>query len=217
MVTSPPSGSDKERQCRRTENKPGQTTTRQEAEIEPEHLNLEMEATDWTLRGNAHLRRRSNSKHTDWHNNVPVFVCLFEANLSVDTQTVITHVICHVYMLLYHTIYLWSAVIHRLVPTYSICTFVWKLCACAWTWNTDVVVSSHHNLRRVFGYTKKRPLKEYSWFKISSIDSIFGSVPVSTVSHFGLTHSNALKMEVYGARQFTGKKVQLVFVSLKHK
>ncbi len=55
---------DKERQCRRTENKPGQTTTRQEAEIEPEHLNLEMEATDWTLRGNAHLRRRSNSKHT---------------------------------------------------------------------------------------------------------------------------------------------------------
>ncbi len=80
-----------------------------------------------------------------------------------------------------------------------------------------MVVSSHHNLRRVFGYTKKRPLKEYSWFKISSIDSIFGSVPVSTVSHFGLTHSNALKMEVYGARQFTGKKVQLVFVSLKHK
>lgn len=94
-----PSGSDKEKQCRRTENKPGQTTTRQEAEIEPEHLNLEMEATDWTLRGNAHLRRRSNSKHTDWH-TVPVFVCLFEANLSVDTQTVITQVVCHVYMLI---------------------------------------------------------------------------------------------------------------------
>lgn len=72
------------------------------------------------------------------------------------------------YTLLYHTIYLWSAVIHRLAPTYSTCTFVWKLCACAWTWNADVVVSSHHNLRRVFGYTKKRPLKEYSWFKIGS-------------------------------------------------
>lgn len=81
------------------QDQPGQTTTRQEAEIEPEHLNLEMEATDWTLRGNAHLRRRLNSEHTDWH-TVPVFVCLFEANLSVDTQTVITQVVCHVYMLL---------------------------------------------------------------------------------------------------------------------
>lgn len=105
---------------------------------EPEHLIMEMEASDWTLRGNACLRRPLNTKRTDCHccAAVPVFGCHFEANLTVDSQTVITQVICHVYMplpytLLYHTIYLWSAVIHRLAPTYSICAFALEdVCVC---------------------------------------------------------------------------------------
>ncbi len=96
------SSSDKERQCRHTENKPGQTTTRQEAEIEPEHLNLEMEATDW----NSERKCTSEApfetlKHTDGTLYLCLSVCLFLKQISQWTHRRSSHkVVCHVYMLL---------------------------------------------------------------------------------------------------------------------
>lgn len=117
---------------------------------EPEHLIMEMEASDWTLRVNACLRRPLNTKCTDCHFVVLLYLCLavFLKQISQWTRRRSSHklsamFICHFsipYTLLYHTIYLWSAVIHRLAPTYSICTFALEdVCVCAWTWKTNVV------------------------------------------------------------------------------
>lgn len=88
MVTSPPSDTDEERQCHHTQNKPGAPLHRK---LRYNHFSLEIDATEWTIRGNAHLRRCSNTEHTDCHSCVWLF---FEADLFVDTRTAI----CNVYM-----------------------------------------------------------------------------------------------------------------------
>lgn len=78
-----------------------------------------------------------------------LFSWLLKANIIADTHihTSSAMFICHLsvlYTLLYYTtIYLWTAVTHRLAPTYSTCTIEWKVCVCVWSWNTDVFTSSN--------------------------------------------------------------------------
>ncbi len=94
-------------------------------------------------------------------------------------------------------------------------TFVWKLCACAMNmehWCGCLI--SPQSPKSVW-YTKKRPLKEYSWFKISSIDR---HLWLGTSFHKSVILAWPIVMllngSLWGKAIYGQKSAAIVFVSL---
>lgn len=221
MVTSPPSGSDEERQCRRTENKPGTPLDR----------NQSTWSWKWKLR--TELWEEMHVWGGLWTLNaltVTLLCCCTCVWLSFWSKSHsgladghhTSYLPCLYATLAYHILYCIILYIYDLLLYIGwprLIAFVhlrWKMCACAWTWKTNVVTSSNHNLRRVFGYTKKRHLKKYSWFKISSF--LFAASvawcwsPQSGILTQLIVMPSQWKSMGQGNGTFSGRNVQLGFL-----